>query len=220
MDLKHHHRPVVFVVSLVLAGLLAWPAGGLAQLGGLPVQLPTLTTSAGTVTGQAAAVQASVLGILGTVSTTTLSGTGSLASANDALDASQLAGNIPSLLGAEALQADTIGLANEVDSEASLAGLNLTIAGIPITADFVGASAVAISGAAGSATSEIDNLAINGVPIGITGAPNQTVAIPGGQLVINEQTISSNGSTVVNALHVTVSGIADVVLASATAAIP
>jgi hypothetical protein len=165
-------------------------------------------------------VQASVLGILGTVSTTTLSGTGSLASANDALDASQLAGNLPSLLSAEALQADAIGLANEVDSEASLAGLNLTIAGIPITADFVRASAVAISGGTGSATSEIDNLAVNGIPIAITGAPNQTVAIPGGQMVINEQAISSTGATVVNALHVTVSGIADVVIASATAAIP
>jgi hypothetical protein len=164
-------------------------------------------------------VQASVLGILGTVGSTTLSGTGSLSGANNARDASQLAGNIPSLLGAEALQADTIGLANEVDSEASLAGLNLTIAGIPITADFVRASAVAISGAAGSATSEIDNLAINGLPIAITGAPNQTVAIPGGQLVINEQTVSSNGSTMVNALHVTVSGIADVVIASAAAGI-
>jgi hypothetical protein len=123
------------------------------------------------------------------------------------------------LLGAEALQADTIGLANEVDSEASLAGLNLSIAGIAITADFVRASAVAISGAAGSATSEIDNLAISGVPIAITGAPNQAIAIPGGQLIINEQTISSNGSTVVNALHVSMNGIADVVLASATAGI-
>ena len=217
MDQKYHYRPAGVVVSLVLAALLSWPALGLAQLGGLP--LPTPTTSTGTVTGQAAAVQASVLGLLGTVSTTTLSGTGSLAGANDARDASQLAGNIPTLLGAEALQADTIGLANEVDSEASLAGLNLTIAGIPITADFVRASAVAISGAAGSGTSEIDNLAINGVPITITGAPNQTVAIPGGQLVINEQTISSTGSTVVNALHVTVNGIADVVIASATAGI-
>jgi hypothetical protein len=164
-------------------------------------------------------VQASVLGILGTVSITTLSSTGSLAGANDARDASQLAGNIPYLVGAEALQADTIGLANEVDSEASLAGLNLTIAGIPITADFVRANAVAISGTAGSGISEIDNLAVNGVPIAITGVPNQTISIPGGQLVINEQTISSNGSTVVNALHMTVNGIADVVIASATAGI-
>jgi hypothetical protein len=123
------------------------------------------------------------------------------------------------LLGAEALQADTIGLPGEVDSEASLANLSLTVAGIPISADFVRSSAVAIAGAAGSASSEIDNLSIGGVPIAITGAPNQTVAIPGGQLVINEQTISSTGSTVVNALHFTVNGVADVVIASATAGI-
>jgi hypothetical protein len=123
------------------------------------------------------------------------------------------------LLGTEALQADTIGWPDEVDSEASLAGLNLTVAGIPISADFVRASAVAIAGTVGSGTSEIDNLAINGVPITVTGAPNQTIPIPGGQLVINEQTISSAGSAVVNALHVTVNGIADVLIASATAGI-
>lgn len=219
MHQKHHHRSAGVVVALLLTGLLAWPTAGLAQLGGLPLPLPTPTTGTGTVTGQAAAVQVTVLGLLGTATSTTLASTGTLAGASDALDTSQLTGSIPSLIGAQALQADTIGLANEVDSEASLAGLNLTIAGIPISADFVRASAVAIAGTAGSGTSEIDNLAINGVPIAITGAPNQTVAIPGGQLVINEQTISSTGTAVVNALHVTVNGVANVLIATATAGI-
>jgi hypothetical protein len=96
--------------------------------------------------------------------------------------------------------------------------LNLTVAGLPISADFVRSSAVAIAGTAGSGTSEIDNLAINGVQIAVTGAPNQTIPIPGGQLVINEQTVSG-GTAVVNALHLTVNGIADLVIASATAGI-
>ena len=52
----------------------------------------------------------------------------------------------------------------------------------------------------------------------LTGSPNQTIAIPGGRLVINEQQTSSAGTTV-NAIHATVFGVADVVVASATAGI-
>jgi len=76
----------------------------------------------------------------------------------------------------------------------------------------------ALLGALGSGTSLIDNLSINGVPIAVTGQPNQGIWIPGGQVVINEQTVSP-GATTVNALHATVFGVADVVIASATAGI-
>jgi hypothetical protein len=57
------------------------------------------------------------------------------------------------------------------------------------------------------------------MPVSVSGDPNQTITIPGGQLIINEQTISSNGAMVVNALHIIVNGVADVVIASATAGI-
>jgi len=197
----------------MLASLLAWPAPGLAQLGG---QLPS--PAASTVTGQATAVRATVLGILGTTTTTVLSDSGSLGGTSDARDAAQLTGIIPSLLGAEVLHAVTIGWPDEVDSEASLANLGLNVAAIGISADLVMARASQVSGALGSGTSSIDNLAINGVPVAVTGQPNQTVAIPGGRIVINEQTISP-GSTTVNALHVIVNGIVDVVIASAAAGI-
>jgi hypothetical protein len=53
----------------------------------------------------------------------------------------------------------------------------------------------------------------------VTSGPNQTIAIPGGQVVINEQTIDSTGTITVNALHVTVTGVADVVTATAIAGI-
>jgi hypothetical protein len=97
--------------------------------------------------------------------------------------------------------------------------LGLTVAGISITADSVVAEASQVLGAAGNGSSYINNLAINGLPVTVTGAPNQTVQIPGGQLVINEQTISATGSAVVNAIHVVVNGVADVVIASASAGI-
>ena len=214
---RNQHGRAMATVAMLLAALVSWPTAGLAQPGRRSP--PPASPSTSTLIGQATAVQSTVLGILGTATTTTLCATGTLASPNDARDASQLTGNVLLLLGAETLQADTIGWPDEVDSEASLAGLNLTVAGIPVSTGFVRASAVAIAGAAGSGSTEIDGLTIGGVPVAVTGAPNQTIAIPGGQLVINEQTVSSTGTLVVNALHMTVNGIADVVVASATAGI-
>ncbi len=208
MRQKHQHRSASAATALMLAGLLAWPAASIAQLSTAP-----------TVVGDARAVQATVLGLLGTATTTTLSDTGSLGGTSDARDASQLTGSIPSLLGGEVLSATTIGYPNEVDSAASLAGLNLNVAGVGVSADFVMAEASQVLGATGGGTSYIDNLSVNGSPMAVTGQPNQTVAIPGGQIVINEQTISQSGATVVNALHVIVNGVADVVIASATAGI-
>ena len=203
---QKHRVSASITVALVLIGLLAWPA---------TAQSPT----ASTVTGQGTAVQATVLGILGTATTTTLSDTGTLADTSDARDASLDTGSVPSLLAGEVLSATTIGYPDEVDSAASLAGLNLNVAGVGVSADFVMAAASQVLGGAGSGTSYIDNLSVNGSPIGVTGDPNQTVAIPGGQIIINEQTISQSGATVVNALHVIVNGVADVVIASATAGI-
>jgi hypothetical protein len=56
------------------------------------------------------------------------------------------------------------------------------------------------------------------MPIAVTGEPNQTVAIPNGSVILNEQRISADGITV-NALRVIVTGVADVVVASATAGV-
>jgi hypothetical protein len=206
MRQKHQHRSALAAIALMLAGLLAWPAASIAQL-----------SAALTVVGDARAVQATVFGPLGTT-TTTLADTGTLGGTTDARDASQLTGNIPSLLTGEVLSATTIGYPNEVDSSASLASLNLTVAGVGISADFVVAQVSQVLGAAGSGSSSVDNLSINGTPVIVTGDPNQTIAIPGGQLIINERQVSSN-STTVNTLHVIVNGVADVVIASATAGI-
>ncbi|HEV2522538.1 MAG TPA: choice-of-anchor P family protein [Candidatus Acidoferrales bacterium] len=197
--------------------LLTWPAAGHAQLGGILPSPPAATSS--TIVGDASAAQVSVLGILGTAMTTALADTGTLTTANNALDASTLAGGIPSALSAETMSASTISWADQVDSEASLGNLSMTVAGVGITADFVMAQASQVLGAAGSGSSTLTNLVINGTPITISGAPNQAIWIPGGQVIINEQTISSTGTTVVNALHVVVTGVADVVVASATAGI-
>ena len=215
------HRTVslgrCFMAVALATILLTSPAAGFAQLGGLLPSPPAATSS--TVVGDASAARVSVLGILGTAMTTALADTGTLTTANNALDASMLAGGIPSALSAETLSASTISWADQVDSEASLGNLSMTVAGVGITADFVMAEATQVLGAAGSGSSTLTNLLINGTPIAVTGAPNQAVWIPGGQVILNEQTISSTGAAVVNALHVVVTGVADVVVASATAGV-
>ncbi len=186
---------------VMAAGLWALPAASDAQ----------------TLVGNAKVARATTFGLLGGT-TTTLASTGALGGAGDALDATQVTGSIPSLLGGETLNAATIGWPDQVVSEASLASLGLTMAGVPISADFVMASVTAVLGDAGTAGALVQNLSINGVPIDVTGEPNQTIAIPGGQVVVNEQTVSSAGTTV-NALHAVVTGVTDVVVASATAGI-
>ncbi len=211
MGQTDHRSCTSSVVALVLACLLAWPSAGAAQLSGILPPPPTGTTQ--TVTGSAQAVQATVLG-----TTTTLADTGTLAGTADAREASQAIGSVSGLLGGEALHAVTISWPDQVSSEASIASLGMTIAGTGISADLVMARAHDVADGAGSGVSNIDNLTVGGAPIFVTGAPNQMVWFPGGQLVINEQIISSTGATV-NALHVTVWGVADVVIASAKAGI-
>jgi hypothetical protein len=201
-----------------MAGLLALPSTGLAQLGGLLPPPPTSTSTTPTVVGNASAAQVVLLGLLGTATSTSLASTG-ISSANAESDVGQVTGSIPSLLGAEVLNAATYSYPDQVDSAVSLANLNMSVAGIGIYADSVVAEASQVLGAAGSGTSYIDNLSINGMPVAVTGAPNQTIWVPGGQVIINEQTISSTGAAVVNALHVAITGVADVVIASATAGI-
>ena len=183
--------------ALALTGALlaAWPAVATAQ----------------TVSGAASAVEATVFG-----SRTVLAGTGPLASAEDLLEASQLTASIPSLGGAEVLHAATGASPGSVDSEASLADLALSVAGNSISAAFVMARAFAPSGGTPVGSSEIEALAINGMTVPVSGSPNQTVPLFGGRIVLNEQIVSSTGTTV-NALHIIVYGIADVVIASAKA---
>jgi len=147
-----------------------------------------------------------------------LTDTGTLGGTSDARDATLDFGVIPSVLSGELLRAVTIGWPDQVASETSLANLQLALGGTGIAADFVMAKTLAVLGAPNTASSIIANLSINGIPIAVNGQPNQRIAIPGGQVVINEQTLSL-GATTVNAIHATVLGVADVVIASATAGI-
>jgi hypothetical protein len=200
--------------AVVVMVLLVWPAVGAAQLlGSTPLPPTGITQTTPRLTGQAAAVRATTL-----AGSATLADSGTLGGAGDARNASLLSGSVPALLAAEVLHATTIGWSDQVASDAALANLAMDVAGVGISAEFVMATAQAVLGAAGSGASLVENLSINGAPVSVDGSPNQVLAIPGGRLVINEQR-SSPGGMVVNALHVTVDGVADVVIGSANAAV-
>jgi hypothetical protein len=181
------------------------------------VGLYTAPDRAHAVTGHARAVQATV-GQAPTQVTTALADTGPLGGPQDARDASLLEWTIPSLLTGEVLHATTIGWDEQVVSEASLRNLALSVAGNTITADFVLARATVAAGPAAASHAVVAGLLVNGLPILATGEPNQRIDVPGRYLLINELQ-RAPGRAIVNALHLVITGVADVDIASATASL-
>jgi len=127
---------------------------------------------------------------------------------------------VPGLLTAEVLHASTVGKGNASRSEASVAELSLTVAGNTISAGLLQARAAAVcrdGGPTASGSSDIAALSLNGQTVTISGEPNQKVQLPIGEVIINEQTSKGRETITVNALHVFVPGVADVIVSSAHA---
>jgi hypothetical protein len=143
--------------------------------------------------------------------TTIRAATGTLDPSGGTVDASLLVATIPGSLtgGAVSLSAGVMHSAASgliaTHSESSTADVSLTISGNQITADFLMARSAASCGPAVSGSAQVINLIVNSQPITVTGAPNQTVTLSNGSVVINEQSSSVSGSTAtltVTALHV------------------
>lgn len=203
-----YERSIPFVLTVVLAALLVPPQIGTAQ--------------AQRVIGHATALRTSVSTLLGTT-TTALAATGSLVNEHDVRGAAALTGQVPGVAAAEVLRASTISsnsgwsLGDRVWSDASLAGLAVTVAGARISAAFATAQAVAPLGAVATGRSSVEGLAVNGVPIAVTGTENEAIMLPGLRIVVNEVQRTASSITV-TALHITsLDGAVDVVVASATA---
>jgi hypothetical protein len=124
---------------------------------------------------------------------------------------------------AQELDAVTLGVGNESRSQASLTHLDARLGLHHVTALWVESEATAAAGiqlVAASGKSAVDALMVDGQPVAVTGAPNQTVTFADGRLVINEQSGASSphfGSVTVNALHLTVIGSGSLIAASSTA---
>ena len=180
----------------------------------------------GSATGAAATVPAT--------GTTIRAATGTMSISGGTADSWILVGDIPGsatggvvALSAGVMHSAIVGL-DATRAEASTGNVTLTVSGNQITTDFLMARSTASCGPAVTGSSELDNLVINGQVIVVTGSPNQTVALPNGTAIINEQMPSIVGTSAeltVNALHVTTTDpvtqqrLADVVLASVDAKI-
>src|SRR6267378_609388 len=157
--------------------------------------------------------------------------TGTLSIAGGEVDAALSVGDIPGsatggvvTLAASALSSVIIGTGADTRAHSAMGAVALTVSGNQISSDFLMARSTASCGPTVGGSSELVNLVINGQPITVTGAPNQTVALPNGSVIINEQVPTvggTSGELIVRALHVmtqdtiTLQPIADVALASA-----
>ena len=86
-----------------------------------------------------------------------------------------------------------------------MANVTLNISNNQITSDFIMARGTASCGPAVSGDSTLTNLVINGQAITVTGSPNQTVSLPNGTVIINQQTSANLGTSAainVYAFHV------------------
>ena len=148
---------------------------------------------------------------------------------NSLLNASS-PGTIPDLTGglvafdAEVLHASTIGQGESARSEASVANLNLTVAGHTVTADFLMARASAVCNRGKAVLSgrlQVANLVVDGNPILVVEFPANyrinlvdALGLTIGRITVNEQAASGNGGNygaiTVNALHVEIFPVAGV----------
>lgn len=134
-----------------------------------------------------------------------------------------LSAQVPSVLAASVLNSATSGAispdSGQANSSVSLADVTVLPGQVAqLTAAFVRAQVEATDFGSSGAT-EIHGLTFGGVPVQVTGLPNQKVEIPGllgpvATLIINEQTVTSQAITV-NALHLILATGEEVILGSA-----
>jgi hypothetical protein len=152
--------------------------------------------------GEASPLQVNLLGIVGVYA-----GTGPLPDAGGSLHSSVASlnlttgGIIPTtVVTTGLLTGNTVGANSVVDSDAHVANIAILPSIIPaltvLRADLVESFAHA-SGASLSGSSNIVNLRVLGISVGVTGAVNQTYSVPGIlNLTINRQVIANNTITV------------------------
>jgi hypothetical protein len=187
-----------------------------------------------TYSGQATVARATLVDLVGpiTVSDTGLQQGSKFAEERSLMSVSQPIGSAGQLNG-EVAHATTVAQGNASRSEASLAGVKLSLLGQNVAADFLMSQASAECRSGGpvlSGASNLAALAVGETSITVTGSPNQSVDLPAntGRVIINEQSSSqdaaSNSGTIdVNALRVIVTDpvsratLADVVIAHAHA---
>ena len=106
------------------------------------------------------------------------------------------------LVSVEGIHVSAVGIGGVSTSTAEVTNVVLTLIQDGLTNEIAIASAIAqaraecsSNGLALTASSQIQDLTIDGIPVVITGATNEVVAIPGGSIVLNAQLTSTNCKT-------------------------
>ena len=204
-------------------------AGRVATLGALAglwiaVGVPPAPAggTASAYSGQATVFRAQFSGLL-SPPPVVISDTGPLPSSGGALQASLLSEYVACVGDVEVCHATTIGQGDYSHADASVANVNLTPGlGNTIHADALSsiATATCCSGPAAAGTADVANLVVNGTPVTVTGQPNQTIPLIGGEIIINEQVASQDSESAcitVNALHIVLNGATDIVVSASHA---
>lgn len=147
-----------------------------------------------------------------------VSDTGPLPPQGGASEASLLNQSVGNVASVSVLHASAVAQGNYSRAEASAADVDLMVGANTISADFLSARVEARCPSGVTARSDIVRLVINGQEVAVSGQPNQTIDIVAGKVIINEQSRTGDVTTV-NALHVILPGIADVIVSSASAEI-
>lgn len=173
-----------------------------------------------TYSGQAVAVSVNVIGI-----PISISNTGPLPSNGGALFDQLASLTVPGVANVQLLTASTNGEDGLTNSQASVAEAAIRAAGISITASVLTATANAActaNGVSANGNSQIADLRVNGLSVRVTGQPNQVIPLLVGSLIINEQIrqeSDSGAEMIVNALHLRVLGLADVIISGTQAGV-
>lgn len=153
----------------------------------------------------------------------TVSDTGPLPESGGALEKSLLQYSAPGLVSTEVCHAVVVGEGDASHAAAAAGRTSLTAGANVIAFDAVWSWAHASccsDGASVSGMSGLVSLTVNGLPVNVSGQPNQTVSLPGGRIIINEQVTCLDGdyaAITVNALHVVIDGVTDLVVCSSHA---
>lgn len=174
-----------------------------------------------TVSGQARVVRALLPG-----NVVIVADTGNISYENDARTARPSGAHIHigSLGRAQGAQATAISSFSDrgqdglVTSNASLADLELNIAGNTIVASFIETQVTTTMDGPGAANSVVDGLVINGQPFSVPSGVTGEIPLNGGRIIVNEFRESPGGAAI-TALHVQIYGVADIAVASAAARI-
>lgn len=160
--------------------------------------------------GQATALSANVLGISQQFSDTGAQNSSQFAEQRSGPSVSVAFPTPPGgSLSAETLHASTIGQGDRARSEASLAEVNLTVAGNSVSSSFLMANAMAVctgSGPSVTGSSQLADLSVDGQPIQLSGGPQtQTVSTAAGSVTVSIDEQQQSGNSIdVTALEVVV----------------